>query len=117
MSFPRKPRLPTCNSSLPEQITPVLIEAVLVRQAIKAAGARLGFVPPYSPDLNPIERTFAKIKHWMRNAQKRTVEDAWRHVGSLVDTITPAERRIRFSPNMKRSNLLAAAAAWQICAS
>jgi putative transposase len=55
------------------------------------AGARLWFLPPYSPDLNPIERAFAKIKHWMRDAQKRTIEDTWRHVGVLVETITPTE--------------------------
>lgn len=49
-------------------------KSAAVRQIIKAAGARLWFLPPYSPDLNPIEQTFAKIKHWMRQAQKRTVE-------------------------------------------
>jgi len=62
-----------------------------VRQIIEAAGARLRFLPPYSPDLNPIEQAFAKIKHWMRCAQKRTVEDTWRHVGTLVPTIKPDE--------------------------
>ena len=50
-----------------------------LRQIIRAAGARLWFLPPYSPDLNPIEQAFAKIKHWMRAAQKRTVADTWRH--------------------------------------
>lgn len=49
-----------------------------IRQMIKAAGARLWYLPPYSPDLNPIEQAFAKIKHWMRQAQKRTIEDTWR---------------------------------------
>ncbi len=62
-----------------------------VRDAIKAAGARLWFLPPYSPDLNPIEQTFAKIKHWMRMAQKRTTEEVWRHVGCLLGTISPDE--------------------------
>lgn len=61
------------------------------RQAIRAAGARLWFLPPYSPDLNPIEQTFAKIKHWMRQAQKRSVEDTWRYIGHLVGTISPDE--------------------------
>jgi transposase len=42
---------------------------------LRAAGARLWYLPPYSPDLNPIEQAFTKIKHWMRTAQKRTVED------------------------------------------
>ena len=62
-----------------------------VRQAIKAVGARLWFLPPYSPDLNPIEQAFAKIKHWMRLAQKREIEDAWRHIGYLVGTFTQEE--------------------------
>lgn len=63
----------------------------LVREAIKQAGARLWFLPPYSPDLNPIEQTFSKIKHWMRTAQKRTINDAWKYVGHLVRSITPDE--------------------------
>lgn len=67
-------------------------KSAAVRQAIQAAGARLWFLPPYSPDLNPIEQTFANIKHWMRPAQKRAVEETWRHVGALVDTIGPTER-------------------------
>jgi transposase len=66
-------------------------KSAAIRQAIKAAGARLWFLPPYSPDLNPIEQAFAKIKHWMRQAQKRTVEQTWRHLGSLIGTIKPAE--------------------------
>ena len=62
-----------------------------VRDAIRAAGARLWFLPPYSPDLNPIEQVFAKIKHWMRMAQERTLEDTWRMVGRLATTIKPQE--------------------------
>jgi transposase len=62
-----------------------------IRQSIKAAGARLWFLPPYSPDLNPIEQAFSKIKHWMRLAQKRTIDDTWRHIGTLVETIHPDE--------------------------
>lgn len=62
-----------------------------IRQAIKAVGARLWFLPPYSPDLNPIEQTFAKIKHWMRKAQNRSVEETWRYLGKLIDTIKPTE--------------------------
>jgi len=50
-------------------------KAATIRQMIQAAGARIWYLPPYSPDLNPIEQTFAKIKHWMRLAQKRTIED------------------------------------------
>jgi transposase len=66
-------------------------KSAALRQMIRAAGARLWFLPPYSPDLNPIEQAFAKIKHWMRMAQKRSITDVWRHIGSLVDTITEAE--------------------------
>lgn len=62
-----------------------------VRDAIRATGARLWFLPKYSPDLNPIEQLFAKIKHWMRLAQKRTVEDTWRHIGHLTAAIQPEE--------------------------
>jgi putative transposase len=62
-----------------------------VRDAIRAAGARLWFLPKYSPDLNPIEQTFAKVKHWMRLAQKRSGDDIWPHLGYLVDTIKPDE--------------------------
>jgi len=66
-------------------------KSAVLRQIIKAAGARLWFLPPYSPDLNPIEQAFAKIKHWMRMAQKRSIPDTWRHIGALIDTITPDE--------------------------
>jgi transposase len=66
-------------------------KSAAVRRMISAAGARLWYLPPYSPDLNPIEQAFAKIKHWMRAAQKRTTEDAWRHLGSLLASIEPHE--------------------------
>ena len=66
-------------------------KSAALRRIIRAAGARLWFLPPYSPDLNPIEQAFAKIKHWMRAAQKRTSEEVWRHIGSLVATIQPTE--------------------------
>ena len=66
-------------------------KGAVIRQRIKDAGARLWFLPPYSPDLNPIEQAFAKIKHWMRTAQKRTIEDTWRHVGALVAQLKPTE--------------------------
>jgi len=55
-------------------------KSAAAQKTIKAAGARLWFLPPYSPDLDPTEQTFAKIKHWMRHAQKRTLEDTWRQV-------------------------------------
>ena len=62
-----------------------------VRDAINAAGARLWFLPAYSPDLNPIEQTFAKIKHWMRIAQSRSVDDIHDFLARLIPTITPQE--------------------------
>ena len=66
-------------------------KSVAIIQMIRAAGAHLLFLPPYSPDLNPIEQAFSKIKHWMRAAQKRSIEDTWRNIGSLVATIQPDE--------------------------
>ena len=51
------------------------------RAAIREKGAHLIFLPAYSPDLNPIEQVFAKLKHLMRNAAPRTVEDTWQRVG------------------------------------
>jgi len=62
-----------------------------VRRAVRDVGARLVFLPKYSPDLNPIEQAFAKIKHWMRQAQKRTIGDTWRHIGWLTDAVEPSE--------------------------
>ena len=62
-----------------------------VRDAIHAAGARLVFLPPYSPDLNPIEQVFAKLKHMMRAAAERTVETTWRRAGTLLDQFKPDE--------------------------
>ena len=66
-------------------------KSAAVRRMIRAVGARLWYLPPYSPDLNPIEQAFAKIKHWMRQAQKRTIEDTWRQIGWLTDAIQPGE--------------------------
>lgn len=56
-----------------------------VRRAVRSAGAKLLFLPPYSPDLNPIEQVFAKLKHLMRKAAERTVEDTWRRIGTLLN--------------------------------
>ena len=61
------------------------------RQAVRAAGAHLLFLPPYSPDLNPIEQLFAKLKHLMRNAAPRTIEETWRKAGTLLDLVSPTE--------------------------
>jgi transposase len=62
-----------------------------VRQAIRAAGAKLFFLPPYSPDLNPIEQLFAKLKTLMRKAAERSVEATWKRIGALLQCFTPNE--------------------------
>jgi transposase len=61
------------------------------RAAIRARDAHLIFLPPYSPDLNPIEQVFAKLKHLMRKAQPRSVEEAWRRAGQLLDLFSSTE--------------------------
>jgi transposase len=62
-----------------------------VRRLLRAAGARLLFLPPYSPDLNPIEQVFAKLKTLLRKADERTVQAMWGRIGKLIDRFTPAE--------------------------
>lgn len=62
-----------------------------VRRAIERAGASLRFLPPYSPDLNPIEQVFAKLKALLRKAAKRSIDALWRAVGELLDRFPPNE--------------------------
>jgi transposase len=62
-----------------------------VRDAIEARGARLLYLPPYSPDLNPIEQAFAKLKALLRTAATRTVDALWRAIGHALDAFSPAE--------------------------
>ena len=62
-----------------------------VRRAVRAAGARLLFLPPYSPDLNPIEQVFAKLKYLMRKAAERTFDTTWKRIGQLLDCFKPDE--------------------------
>ena len=66
-------------------------KAKAVRDVIRAAGAKLLFLPPYSPDLNPSEQVFAKLKHLMRKAAERSVETTWRRAGALLDEFKPDE--------------------------
>jgi transposase len=61
------------------------------RQAIRNRRAHLIFLPPYSPDLNPIEQLFAKLKHLLRRAQERSHEATWRKLGEILDLVSPAE--------------------------
>ena len=62
-----------------------------VREAIEAKGASLMFLPAYSPDLNPIEQVFAKIKTLLRKQDPRTVEATWRSIGTVLEKFTPDE--------------------------
>jgi len=64
-----------------------------VREAILAAGAGLLYLPPYSPDLNPIERFFAKLKTLLRKVAARTRETLWDSIGQLLHTLEPDECR------------------------
>ena len=62
-----------------------------IRRAIRAVGAKLFFLPAYSPDLNPIEQVFAKLKTLLRKADERTVEATWNRIGQLLEVFTPQE--------------------------
>lgn len=62
-----------------------------VRHAIRTAGAKLLFLPKYSPDLNPIEQVFAKVKHLLREAAPRTVPALTAAIGNALDAFTPQE--------------------------
>ena len=62
-----------------------------VREAIESVGATICYLPPYSPDLNPIEKLFAKFKALLRRAQARTVEALWQRIGELLDDFSPQE--------------------------
>lgn len=62
-----------------------------VREAIEAAEATLCYLPPYSPDFNPIEQAFAKIKALLRKAAARTVEALWQTIASILDAFSPDE--------------------------
>ena len=56
-----------------------------------AAGAHLLFLPPYSPDLNPIEQVFAKLKHWLRHARTRSIPDLHDAIANILDQFPPHE--------------------------
>jgi transposase len=62
-----------------------------VRQLIESVGARVVYLPPYSPDFNPIELAFAKLKQQMRSAAHRTMEGLWSDVQRMLDQITPTD--------------------------
>ena len=62
-----------------------------VKQAITAVGATLLYLPPYSPDLNPIEKLFAKLKTLLRKAAKRSTDELWKEIGQLLNTLSSSE--------------------------
>jgi transposase len=68
-----------------------------VREALAAVGATVLYLPPYSPDLNPIEKFFSKLKALLRKAAKRNVDDLWNEIGALLDTLAPSECTNYFS--------------------
>ncbi|MEZ5888763.1 MAG: IS630 family transposase [Paracoccaceae bacterium] len=67
-----------------------------VRQAIEHTGAELQFLPPYSPDFNPIEMAFAKLKAWLNKVAARTIDDLWNAIGTAIGQFTPDECRNYF---------------------
>lgn len=66
-------------------------KAPAARDAIEAAGARLLFLPPYSPDFNPIEQAFSKLKAHLRKAAERTIRGLWEAIGRILDLYSPQE--------------------------
>lgn len=62
-----------------------------IRQAIERTGAELRFLPPYSPDFNPIEMAFSKIKAHLKKAAARTVTDLWIAIRDAIDAVTPSD--------------------------
>ena len=62
-----------------------------VAEAIESVGAKLLYLPPYSPDLNPIEQMFAKLKALLRKAKERTIDDLWERIGKLLDEFSAEE--------------------------
>lgn len=67
------------------------------REIIEAVGARLMFLPPYSPDFNPIEKAFSKLKALLRKAAERTVSGLWDRIGKIVRLIDPKEAQNYFA--------------------
>ena len=66
-------------------------KSAAVRHAIEAASAELRFLPPYSPDFNPIEMAFSKLKAFLKKTAARTIHDLWDAIAKGVDTFTPTE--------------------------
>ncbi|MBC6962154.1 MAG: IS630 family transposase, partial [Nitrosomonas sp.] len=62
-----------------------------VKEVIEATGAIIRYLPPYSPDLNPIEKLFSKLKAMLRKAARRTRQTLWDEIGRIIDTFLPVE--------------------------
>ena len=90
-----------------------------VRRAIRQARAHLLFLPPYSPDLNPIEQLFSKLKTLLRKANERTVEATWKRIDPLLDAFPPREcanylRNYRICVNIGGSDSKAISSMWEV---
>lgn len=70
---------------------------IAIREAIEAAGAVMLFLPPYSPDFNPIEMAFSKIKALLKKAAARTLQDLWDAIRNAIDAVTPKDARSFFN--------------------
>jgi len=66
-------------------------KVVGMAEAIESVGAQVLYLPPYSPDFNPIEQVFSKLKTMLRKLKSRTMEDLWKNLGELCDIFTPKE--------------------------
>ena len=77
-----------------------------VREAIEAAGARILYLPPYSPDLNPIEQVFSKLKTLLRKTAARTVDALWSAIGNLLDSFSSDECSNYLANSGYRANLI-----------
>jgi transposase len=62
-----------------------------IRRAVRKAGTKLFFLPKYSPDMNPIEQLFSKLKHWLRKAAKRNVKTVCNAIGNILNAVTPVQ--------------------------
>lgn len=68
-----------------------------IKEAIASTGAMVRYLPPYSPDLNPIEKLFSKLKALLRKAAKRSIDDLWMEIGQLLNTVSSNECAIYFA--------------------
>ena len=68
-----------------------------IRQAVEATGAKLLYLPPYSPDFYPIEMAFSKLKAILRKAAARSIDDLWQVIADALDSFSPQDRRNHFT--------------------